>query len=65
MGEKVIRGGPAARRHNKRNALVAVKPGYGGQRAALHLNHRDPEAGGVEDELLKRHSSLRDNQQSD
>ena len=65
VGQQVIECRPAAWRNHQRDALMPVKPGHGGQRPALHFNHRDPEARGMQDEFLERHSALRDNQQPD
>ena len=42
-----------ARFDDEGDALVAIEPGHGRQRAALDLDDRDPQARGVEDQLLE------------
>ena len=64
-GEDLVERGEPARPDDERDALVAVEAGEGGQRAALHLDDRDPQARGVEDELLERLPALRDDEQAD
>ena len=56
--------GEPARFDDEGDALVAVEPGDRGQRATLDLDDRDPQARGVEDELLERVPSLRNDEQA-
>ena len=46
------------------HALVAVEAGQGRQRSALQLDHRNAQGRGVDDELIKRGASLRDDEQA-
>ena len=57
--------GVAARLDDQRDALVAVEAGQRRQRPALDLDDRDPQVRGVQDELLERGASLRDDEQAD
>ena len=63
-GEDVVERGEPARLDHERDPLVAVEPGQRGQRAALDLDDRDAQAGGMEDELLERVPALRDDEQA-
>ena len=56
--------GVPARRDDERDALVAVEAGQRGQRAALDLDDRDPQARRMEDELLERLTALRHDEQA-
>ena len=55
----------AARPDDERDPLVAVEPGERGQRAALDLDDRDPQARRVEDEPLERLAALGHDEQPD
>ena len=48
---------------DQRDTLVAVEPGQRGQRPAFDLDDRDPQARGVQDDLLERLAALRHDQQ--
>ena len=54
-----------ARLDDEGDALVAVEPGQRGQRAAFDLDDRDAQAGRVQDQLLERLATLRDDEQPD
>ena len=58
-GQDVVERREPARRDDERDALVAVEAGERGQRAALDLDDRDPQARRVQDELLERLAALR------
>ena len=61
-GEHLVRRCPPPRRDHERDALVTVEAGDRGQRAALDLDDGDPQARGVEDELLEGEAALRDHE---
>jgi hypothetical protein len=44
---------------HQRDPLMTIEAGQGCQRSALDLHDRDPEPGGMEDELFERAASLR------
>jgi len=60
--EHVGDGGERARLDDDRDTLVPVEPGDRGQRAALHLDDRDPKSRRVQDELLEGRPPLRDDE---
>ena len=63
-GEDVVDVGVPPRRDHEGDALVAVEPGQRGERAALDLDDRDPQARRVEDELLERLAALGHDEQA-
>ena len=61
--EDVVERRELARLDDQGHALVAIEAGKRGQRAALELDDRQAQAGRVEDELLERLPTLRDDEQ--
>ena len=57
-GEDVVHRREPARLDHDGDALVAVEPGEGGQRAALDLDDRDAQGRRVQDDLLQRLPAL-------
>ena len=62
-GEDLGHAGIASGSHDQGDPLVAVEAGQGGQRAAFHLDDRDPQAGRVQDDLLEGAPALGHDQQ--
>ena len=62
-GQDFIQGCEPARADHKGDSLVAVEPGHGRERAALHFDDRDPQARGVQDQTLERLAALGDDEQ--
>jgi hypothetical protein len=62
-GEDVVDGGEPARLDDQCDTLVAIEAGQRGQGPAFDLDDRDPQAGGVQDDLLERLPALRHHEQ--
>ena len=62
-GEDVVDGGEPTRLDDEGDALVTIEAGERRQRPAFDLDDRDPQARGVQDDLLERLPALRDDEQ--
>src|SRR5215210_1915450 len=63
-GDDLVDRRVAAGRNDDGDALVAVEPGHGRERAALDLDDGNPEVRGVEDDPLERFAALWDDKES-
>ncbi len=63
--EHVVDPGEPAWLDDQRHALVPIEPGERGQRPAFDLDDRDPQARGMQDELLERRAPLWHHEQPD
>ena len=64
-GEDLVQGREPARTDDQGNPLVAVEPGEGREGSAFHLDDRDPEARGVQDQALECLPALGHDQEAD